>query len=166
MYPHKGTFPTMGGGPPTALNNLAMVGEAQWMSQSAYQNAQQNIDLDKVDWAQLAQQWIHMKESSGEPQIQMEAPPPPRFSQPIPEYEEKGEADMEMDDEPVTAATVTAVTAPPAPTNIFQTSNWNSESANSNSNSSSNSNSRGQHQQQQQQQQHQKPWNRSKTSFN
>lgn len=151
----------MGGGPPTALNNMALVGEAQWMSQSAYQNAQQNIDLDKVDWAQLAQQWIHMKESCAEPQIEIEAPPPPRFSQPIPEYEEKGEAPMEVehDDEPVTA-----VNAPPAPTNIFQTNNWNSDSSNSNSNS--NSNSRGQHQHQHQQQQHQKPWNRSKTSFN
>lgn len=158
MYPHKGAFPSMGGGPPNlaAVNiPIPMVGEAQWMSQSAYQN----IDLETVDWAQLAQQWIHMKESCGvradEPQIQIEAPPPPRFSQPIPEYEEKGEAPMEVehDDEPPSHANVTAPTsagaaivAPPAPTNIFHTNNWNSES-----------NSRGQQQ---------KPWNRSKLSSN
>lgn len=154
MYPHKGAFSSMGGCPPTAINNMAMVGETQWMSQNAYQN----IDLDKVDWAQLAQQWIHMKESCGvsadESQIQIEAPPPPRISQSIPEYEEKGEAPMEVehDDEPLGNVTVAAMTAPPAPTNIFQTNNWNSESSNSRSQS---------HQQQQQ-----KPWNRSKRSFN
>lgn len=156
----------MGGGPPTALNTMAMVGETQWMSQSAYQNAQQNIDLEKVDWAQLAQQWIHMKESCGvgadEPQMpQIQAPPPPRISHSIPEYEEKGEAPMEVehDDEPATAATVPTVTAPPAPTNIFQSTNWTAESSksSSNSHSHSHSNSRGQHQQHQ----HQKPWNRS-----
>lgn len=56
MYPHKGAFPSMGGGPPNldlaaaAAVNIPIVGEAQWMSQNAYQN----IDLEKVDWAQLA----------------------------------------------------------------------------------------------------------------
>lgn len=155
MYPHKGAFPPMGGPPNLAAVNVPMV-DAQWMSQSAYQN----IDLDKVDWAQLAQQWIHMKESCGvsteESQIQIEAPPPPRFSQPILEYEEKGEAPMEVehDDEPsshaiaATTASAAVATAPPAPTNIFHTNNWSSET-----------NSRGQQQQQ-------KPWNRSKLSSN
>lgn len=148
MYPHKGAFSPMGGPPNLAATNLPMVGETQWMSQSAYQN----IDLDKVDWAALAQQWIHMRESCAveitDPMPS--APPPPRISNPIPEYEEKGEAPMEVehDDEPSTVAheNTLSITAPPPPTNIFnQTNNWNSEP-----------NSRGQHQ---------KQWNRSKLFF-
>lgn len=143
MYPNKGGFPPMGAPPNLIPSNMPIVGENQWMSQSAYQN-NMNIDLDKVDWAALAQQWIHMKETTGVniDDSMPNAPPPPRFSNPIPEFEEKGEAPMEVehDDEPVSQINET-VTAPPPPTNIFQSNNWNSEP-----------NSRGQHQ---------KHWNRS-----
>lgn len=150
MYPHKGAFPPMGAPPNLVPTNMPIVGENQWMSQSAYQN-NMNIDLDKVDWAALAQQWIHMKETTGVTvdDSMPSAPPPPRLSNLIPDFEEKGEAPMEVehDDEPVAQInenTVT-VTAPPPPTNIFHTNNWNSEP-----------NSRGQHQ---------KQWNRSKCSI-
>lgn len=144
MYPHKGAFPPMGAPPNLAPTNLSIVGDNQWMSQSAYQN----IDLDTVDWAAVAQQWIHMKESSSvsvnEPMPS--APPPPRISKPIPDYEEKGEAPMEVEHEDEqasqTSETTVNLTAPPPPTNIFHTNNnWNSEP-----------NPRGHHQ---------KQWNRS-----
>ncbi|XP_031627004.1 arginine/serine-rich protein PNISR [Contarinia nasturtii] len=152
MYPHKGAFPPMGAAAPNLAPTNIPIGDGnQWMSQSAYQN----IDLDKVDWAVLAQQWIHMKESctiggTNEPSMPC-APPPPRFTNTISsnsnDYEEQGEAAMEIDheDEQTPNDSIINVTAPPPPTNIFhQTSppnNWNSES---------NSNSRG----------HQKNWNR------
>lgn len=145
MYPHKGAFPPMGASPNLASTNLPIVGENQWISQSAYQN----IDLEKVDWAALAQQWIHMKEtcSVDTNESMPNAPPPPRFSNPIPDYEEKGEAPMEVehDDEPASQpneSTSVTLTAPPPPTNVFHTNNWNSEQGSRN--------------------QHQKQWNRSK----
>lgn len=129
MFPHKGDFPPMGGSSNIAPSNLPIDG--QWMSQSAYQN----IDLDTVDWAVLAQQWIHMKETCPAPAEPMvNAPPPPRFTSA--DYEEQGEAPMEVDDDQPNV-----MNAPPPPTNIFQTNNWNSES--------------GQHGH------HQKKWNRS-----
>lgn len=143
MYPHKGAFPPMGGAPNIASNNLPNVGDSQWMSQSAYQN----IDLDKVDWAALAQQWIHMKESTG-PVASSDpipnAPPPPRFTNTAIDYEEQGEAPMEVehDEEQLSNENSVNLTAPPPPTNVFNQSNqWNSEP-----------NSRGSHQ---------KQWNRS-----
>lgn len=146
MYPHKGAFPPMGGPSNLAPSNIPIVGDNQWMSQSAYQN----IDLDKVDWAALAQQWIHMKETCDE-QIPI-APPPPRFSNIITDYEEQGEAPMEVEHEDEQQTTQTNesiinvnVIAPPPPTNIFHSNNWNSES-----------NSRGQHS---------KHWNRSKNRY-
>ncbi|XP_055307585.1 arginine/serine-rich protein PNISR [Sitodiplosis mosellana] len=136
MYPHKGAFPPMGAPSNLAPTNVPIVGDNQWMSQSAYQN----IDLDKVDWAALAQQWIHMKETcvvdADDPVPN--APPPPRFSNIITDYEEQGEAPMEVEheDEQITQTneSIVNVIAPPPPTNIFQTNNWNNES-----------NSRGQH---------------------
>lgn len=145
MYPHKGAYPPMGGAPNLASSNLANVGENQWMSQSAYQN----IDLEKVDWAALAQQWIHMKESTDSvapEQSIPNAPPPPRFASALVDFEEQGEAPMEVehDEEQLLQTTENAinVTAPPPPQNVFnQSSNWNSEP-----------NSRGTHQ---------KQWNRS-----
>lgn len=143
MYPHKGAFPPMGGAPNIASNNLPNAGDTQWMSQSAYQN----IDLDKVDWAALAQQWIHMKESTG-PVASSDpipnAPPPPRFTNTVIDYEEQGEAPMEVehDEEQLSNENSVNLTAPPPPTNVFNQSNqWNSEP-----------NSRGSHQ---------KQWNRS-----
>lgn len=143
MYPHKGAFPPMGGAPNIASNNLPNAGDSQWMSQSAYQN----IDLDKVDWAALAQQWIHMKESTG-PVASSDpipnAPPPPRFTNTAIDYEEQGEAPMEVehDEEQLSNENSVNLTAPPPPTNVFNQSNqWNSEP-----------NSRGSHQ---------KQWNRS-----
>lgn len=143
MYPHKGAFPAIAGAPNLVTSTVPMVGDSQWMSQSAYQN----IDLDKVDWAALAQQWIHMKESCGvvSDDLIPNAPPPPRLSSVLTDYEEKGEAPMEVEhEEEQTSQTnenTANVTAPPPPTNIFQTNNWNSEQ-----------NSRGHHQ---------KQWNRS-----
>lgn len=151
MYPHKGAFSPMGAPSNLAPTNIPIVGDNQWMSQSAYQN----IDLDKVDWAALAQQWIHMKETCavGTEDSIPSAPPPPRFPKPIADrtdYEEQGEAPMEVEHEdeqtPQTNESIVNVnvTAPPPPTNIFQSNNWNSES-----------NARGQHS---------KHWNRSNIS--
>lgn len=144
MYPHKGTFSPMGAPPNLIPTNLPIIGENQWMSQSAYQN----MDLDKVDWAALAQQWIHMKETTGVDANDAipNAPPPPRISNPIPDLEEKGEAPMEVehDDDPVPQInenTVNITAPPPPPTNIFQTNSWNAESSSRSS--------------------HQKQWNRS-----
>lgn len=148
MFPHKGAFSPMGAPSNLAQTNIPIVGDNQWMSQSAYQN----IDLDKVDWAALAQQWIHMKETcvDGTEEQIPNAPPPPRFSSAITDYEEQGEAPMEVEHEDEQTPQTNSesivnvnVTAPPPPTNIFPSNNWNSES-----------NARGQ--------QHSKHWNRSK----
>lgn len=145
MYPHKGAFSPMGAPSNLAPTNVPIVGDNQWMSQSAYQN----IDLDKVDWAALAQQWIHMKETcvvdSDDPIPN--APPPPRFSNVnVTDYEEQGEAPMEVEHEDEqtsqTNESIIPITAPPPPTNIFHSNNWNNES-----------NSRGHHS---------KHWNKSK----
>lgn len=61
------------------------------MNPASYEN------LDNVDWAALAQQWIHMQDVA-----LPAAPPPPIFTTPgivtRPIYEEKGEADMEVDE--------------------------------------------------------------------
>lgn len=163
MYPHKGAFPPMGAAAPNiAPANMSLIGDAnQWMSQSAYQN----IDLDKVDWAVLAQQWIHMKESctvvgGNEASIPC-APPPPRFTNAISnsnsnDYEEQGEAPMEVEheDEQIPNQSIINVTAPPPPTNIFNTSSSSSSSSNNWNSNDGNSNSRG----------HQKHWNRSKNN--
>lgn len=149
MYPHKGAFPPMGASSNLLPNNMPIVGDNQWMSQSAYQN----IDLDKVDWAALAQQWIHMKETcvTDSDESIPNAPPPPRFSNTVTDYEEQGEAPMEVEHEDEQTPQVNAlndsvvnVTAPPPPTNIFPSNNWSSES-----------NHRGQHK---------KHWNKSKMS--
>lgn len=64
----------------------------QWpLNQSAYQN----VANDQVDWAALAQQWIHMKETCTTDQL-LAAPPPPIISKQ--EFdEEQGEAPMEVE---------------------------------------------------------------------
>lgn len=60
------------------------------MNPASYEN------IDNVDWAALAQQWIQMQDI-----VPPAAPPPPIFTTPgivtRPIYEEKGEADMEVD---------------------------------------------------------------------
>lgn len=70
----------------------------QWsLNPSSYQN----VENDQVDWAQLAQQWIQMKDTCP-PEYDLGAPPPPTLCFQTNKFEEKGEADMEMDkdDEP------------------------------------------------------------------
>lgn len=66
------------------------------MNPSSYEN------LDNVDWAALAQQWIQMQDDVLPPPA---APPPPIFTAPAGAftrqiYEEKGEADMDMGEAP------------------------------------------------------------------
>ncbi|KAG4078984.1 hypothetical protein HA402_001639 [Bradysia odoriphaga] len=71
----------------------------QWpMNQAAYQN----LSNDQVDWAALAQQWIYMKESFPEDNSMPTAPPPPNISS-LRDFDEKGEAEMEVEkeDEPI-----------------------------------------------------------------
>lgn len=63
----------------------------QWpLNQAAYQN----LANDQVDWAALAQQWIHMKETCTTDQL-LAAPPPPIISKQ--NFEEQGEAPMEVE---------------------------------------------------------------------
>lgn len=114
MYPFKATFKPFDGPQNMSQLNNTMSDESQWPNQAAYQH----IDLEKVDWAALAQQWIHMKETCSHedtipdapppPNISMgEAPPPPSISHfalhpksiPLNEMEEKGEAPMEVERE-------------------------------------------------------------------
>lgn len=121
MYPFKSTFKPLDGSPNVSSLNNTISDEVQWPSQVAYQH----IDLDKVDWAALAQQWIHMKETCPKDEIMPEPPPPPSMSMqdsrpsrlsldepppppmiscpppPLPyiEMEEKGEAPMEVEHE-------------------------------------------------------------------
>lgn len=152
MFPHKRTFSSIGEPSSLAQTTMPLMTENQWMSQIAYQN----IDSTTVDWAALAQQWIHNRETSGPVATDDNfpiAPPPPRISQPRTDYstEEQGEAPMEVehDDEPIYLppddSNSIPATAPPPPTNLFQTNNWTNNSDSSRSQS------------------HQKPWgNKSK----
>lgn len=97
MYPFKQSFKPMN----SENGANKEVPQHQWpLNPAAYQN----VCNDEVDWAALAQQWIYMKETcpyEGMP----EAPPPPNISNTISkkEYEEKGEAPMEVekDDEQI-----------------------------------------------------------------
>lgn len=110
MFPFKPTFPPMGD-----ASNIPqpLPGDAQWANANNF-----HVDLDTVDWATLAQQWITMKEACPsvtplmfEPQQFMTmpmAPPPPNISK-MPTYpihsmqhdlgEEQGEAPMEVERE-------------------------------------------------------------------
>lgn len=66
---------------------------ARWsINSTQYQNAPN----DSVDWGALAKQWIEMAEVLP-PDRMPEAPPPPPIN--IKDYEEKGEAPMEVDRE-------------------------------------------------------------------
>lgn len=110
MFPQKSTYPPIGDS-----SNLPPLVRDQWLSQSAYQN----IDSDKVDWAALAQQWIHMKESCNtapDMNIIPNAPPPPRISNTTThlDFEEKGEAPMEVEHEEEQHSS----------TNVFSPNSW------------------------------------------
>lgn len=72
-------------------NNLGHIpGQWQMPQQSHYAN----IAAENVDWATLAQQWIHMRETF--PTLMPAAPPPPTFNS-SQFGEEHGEAPMEVE---------------------------------------------------------------------
>lgn len=146
MYPYKATFQTVGDAP-----NIPKPTENQWSNPANYQ-----VDLDTVDWAALAQQWITMKEATTthvdpEPQFMTlpMAPPPPTISKSSHHDlgEEQGEAPMEVEhDEDEQTAPIgnnNLYVAPPAPVNIFlgnQSNNGTNANANTSSNASTQSN--------------------------
>lgn len=109
MFPFKQTFKAVNSGN-GAGKDMPQHGISWPLNPAAYQN----VCNDEVDWAALAQQWIYMKETcpyEGMP----EAPPPPNISNSISrqEYEEKGEAPMEVekDDEQINENAVFAETS-------------------------------------------------------
>lgn len=129
MYPFKSSFKSLSGPQNVPHSNNMMSDENQWPNQATYQH----IDLEKVDWAALAQQWISMKESCGPqddgqlpmppppPNISVynamdEPPPPPIISslQPSILLEEKGEAPMEVEREEDESAPMPAFAAQPS----------------------------------------------------
>lgn len=127
MFPQKNVFPIDS----EPSNRAQMLGDNRWLSQTPFPAA---VDPpENIDWAALAQQWIHMKETChtiapAPPPLMPIAPPPPRLSA-VPTRdmgEEQGEAPMEVehDDEPP-APSLDNLTAPPPPTNLFGNSkNW------------------------------------------
>lgn len=149
MYPYKTTFQPVGDAP-----NISQPTENQWSNPSNFQ-----VDLDTVDWAALAQQWITMKETSTHVIAEQQfvampmAPPPPTISKPIQHDlgEEQGEAPMEVEhDEEEHAPPAPAIVnnnvyaVPPAPVNVFagnQSNNGTSASAPSTQSNWSNSKS-------------------------
>lgn len=94
MYPFK-TMPKVIDSPSQNINSINSAVDNQWPNQAVYQN----VDLEKVDWAALAQQWIHMKEACPNEEPILEAPPPPNISKPdrLDLLEEQGEAPMEVE---------------------------------------------------------------------
>ncbi|KAJ6637005.1 Arginine/serine-rich protein PNISR [Pseudolycoriella hygida] len=102
----------------------------QWpINQAAYQN----LSNDQVDWAALAQQWIYMKESYPKDNSIPSAPPPPSISS-LRDFDEKGEAEMEVEkeDEPIPSLmsiqTSRGDDFPNQQDNNWQSSGWNSHS--------------------------------------
>ncbi|RZF40002.1 hypothetical protein LSTR_LSTR002405 [Laodelphax striatellus] len=90
----------------------------QWaLNPSAYHN----MANDEVDWAQLAQQWIKMKETYPPEQVPPAPPPPPM--KPDNADIEGGEAPMEMDTKDDDG---TIITAPPPPNVSHDAASWNS----------------------------------------
>ena len=82
-----------GGDSSEGLNQLGAYGFVNQVAVSNAMAAGQNID-----WAQLAQQWIQMRDNAGldtETACNLGNRQPPS----VPNYEEKGEADMDMDEE-------------------------------------------------------------------
>lgn len=134
MFPHKGAFSSITSSSNLAPSGVPIIADNQWITQSAYQN----VDASTVDWAAVAQQWIHMKESFGTVNNEEHfpiVPPPPRISQPI-DYEEQGEAPMEVehDDEPIHSSCDNSMplTVPPPPKNAFSSNNWSNNRESSN----------------------------------
>lgn len=120
MFPFKPAFPSASEPPNLHPANFP-IENSQWMNQASYQN----VDLESVDWAALAQQWIYMKEScTGLPAAQPIpiAPPPPMISKPSGRHSfvEKGEAPMEV--EPLDEIAATSPPPAPAPPKIFSSS--------------------------------------------
>lgn len=75
------------------LNEDGTGNDVQWpLNHAAYQN----INADHVDWAALAQQWIHMKTIPSDPILV--PPPPPNISKSS-VFDEQGEAPMEVEKE-------------------------------------------------------------------
>lgn len=141
MFPYKTTFQPVGDAP-----NISQLTENQWSNPSNYQ-----VDLDTVDWAALAQQWITMKETCSTPAQMIQesqflpmptAPPPPNISKPSHHDlgEEQGEAPMEVehdeDEQPPPIDNNNVYVAPPAPVNLFV----GNQSNNGTSNASTQSN--------------------------
>jgi len=105
-----------------AQSAMPIIAENQWLTQNAYQN----VDPTTVDWAAIAQQWIHMRESYGPSDIP-NAPPPPRISSQNSrvDFEEKGEAPMEVEhEEEQPTQSIPLSAPPPPPANAFPSSNW------------------------------------------
>lgn len=101
MFPFKIFQPPIGDSSNLSQGNIST--ENQWSNPNNYQN----VDLETVDWAALAQQWIHMKEVCPPNETVPDAPPPPTISKQnnyrVRDLEEQGEAPMEVvehDDEP------------------------------------------------------------------
>lgn len=114
MFPFKPSFPSANE-PPNIHQTNFPIDNTQWMNQSTYQN----VDLESVDWAALAQQWIYMREACPTVEAIPIAPPPPIISKfqnerPPQQFIEQGEAPMEV--EPLDEQTdVTHSAPPPAP---------------------------------------------------
>lgn len=135
MFPYKTTFQPVGDTP-----NVSQPTENQWSNPSTYQN----VDLETVNWAALAQQWITMKESCTIPTLVPEshfismpmAPPPPTISKQIQHDlgEEQGEAPMEVehdeDEQTPSIDNNNVCVAPPAPQHIFLGNQTNNGTAN------------------------------------
>jgi splicing factor, arginine/serine-rich 18 len=114
---------------------------SQWpLNPTIYQNMANN----QVDWASLAQQWIHMKEAYApgqQPAGFPSAPPPPPLSGK--DFEEKGEAPMEVekDEEPhhhQSQVTFSNHNAASQRQSHIQSQNSNSNNSNNNNNKNNN----------------------------
>lgn len=126
MYPYKTPYQTK-------TDGQNSVPPQQWpLNQAAYQN----VANDEVDWAALAAQWIYMKETcpyEGMP----EAPPPPKISKS--DFEEKGEAPMEVEKDDEHQADVPVFSTNSVP-NLSRQSMYNDADASSNWNTDWNTN--------------------------
>lgn len=92
-----------GGDSSEGMNSLNKFGSYGFVNQAAVSNAM--AAGQNIDWAQLAQQWIQMRDNTVSDKI--EAPPPPdisnvknaNFINKSSKFVEQGEADMDMEDE-------------------------------------------------------------------
>lgn len=113
MFPFKPSFHSANDPSNSHPTNFSIENN-QWVNQAVYQN----VDLESVDWAALAQQWIFMKETCPTVETIPAAPPPPIISKPNERQQQKqfieqGEAPMEV--EPLDEHTETATTLQPPP---------------------------------------------------